>query len=74
MSNVSPAQAEKYCECGDHLYDYLIYCPFCQGIKISDTDLLHYVLGKHGLNYAELRQEYIENIYTKADNSIKETE
>lgn len=52
---------EKYCECGDHLYDHLNKCPFCGGEKISDTDLLDFILKRNNINYDNLRQEYIES-------------
>lgn len=50
-----------YCNCGDHLYDHLEICPFCNGIKIGNSDLLNYLLGKYNIEYDNLKEEYINN-------------
>jgi len=36
------------------------YCPFCNGSKVSDDDLLVYLMGKYDVDKEELKKEYLE--------------
>lgn len=51
-------------EIGDSLDDVGIdskYCPFCNGNKASDNDLLYYALKIIGKTKDELREQFIKN-------------
>ena len=51
-------------EIGDPLDDVGIdskYCPFCNGNKVSDNDLLYYALKIIGKTKDELREQFVKN-------------
>jgi hypothetical protein len=37
------------------------YCPYCNGKKIADSDLLEYLIKKYNLNKDDLKKEYLKN-------------
>lgn len=37
------------------------YCPFCNGNKVSNDDLLEYLLERYGLSKEEAKKDYLEN-------------
>jgi hypothetical protein len=37
------------------------YCPFCQGTEVAKEDVLEYLLEKYGLDYEEVKREYLAN-------------
>jgi hypothetical protein len=38
------------------------YCPFCNGKKVNDDDLLKYLLNKYGIDKEQLKAEYIKTL------------
>jgi hypothetical protein len=37
------------------------YCPFCTGEKVAKEDVFDYLIKKLGLDYEELKQEFLAN-------------
>nr|WP_156736313.1 hypothetical protein [Mycobacterium sp. E3298] len=60
----SKEDSEYGYEIGDIIDDTGIaskYCPFCNGIEVSDDDLLNYLLKKYDINKQELETEYLSS-------------
>lgn len=67
--NGTPEQQEEYgFDEGDYKIDEIIddsgidskYCPFCNGTKVNNDDLLDYIVKKYKIDIESIKHEFIE--------------